>query len=365
MQFKVKINRKNFAYDVYVTNMVKKKINEIFNDSGNPKNILAVIDANVFKYHHKKISSILKINKCKVEIIILHPSETVKSLSTVQKIYDVLIKNKFLKDTVIIAIGGGITGDVAGFAASTYMRGIRLIHIPTTVTAVVDSSIGGKTGVNHLKLKNVIGSFYHPEAVLIDFEFLETLSGNQIRAGFGEVIKYAFLSNQDFYNYILKNFNELIKLDRKKLYYVVNECIKIKVAVINNDETDSGPRKILNFGHTFAHAIESVSGYKISHGEAVVAGIVSALILSFQKGFVNNRRLTDYLRLPLKFKLSKKLLTINDNKVYEVMRIDKKNRDEQIRLVGLKKIGEILLDLKAGKQEILKAIRIMKNLVKV
>ncbi len=269
-----------------------------------------------------------------------------------------MYEEKFGRDTLLIAIGGGTIGDVSGFAASTYMRGIPLIHIPTTLLSAVDSSIGGKTGINFREAKNLIGTFYQPSLVLIDTHFLKSLPKEELISGFGEVIKYSYLTDVKLYSRLLSDWNLLVKKEENFLEKIIYESVKIKSAVVSKDEFEiSGLRKILNLGHTFAHAFESYSGYKLSHGKAVIAGIISALSLSFEMGLISEKQFNYMLELPLKFKSSIQLKNINEKEILRLMEYDKKNRDGEIKFVLIKNFGEILVDVAADRKLIYKALR--------
>ncbi|MCB9207231.1 MAG: 3-dehydroquinate synthase, partial [Ignavibacteriales bacterium] len=262
----------------------------------------------------------------------------------------------FGRDSVLVAIGGGIIGDIAGFAASTYMRGIKYIQIPTTLLASVDSSVGGKTGLNFQDTKNVIGSFYQPQMVLIDTDFFNTLPNEERLCGLGEIIKYCFLIDQKFYNYVQKNYDEVLSNNPKVLEKVITESVKFKGGVVEADERESGIRKVLNLGHTFAHAFEVQQNHKIKHGQAVIVGITCALYLSHYLNFVNEKDLDNYLSFLLFFSPQIKLSNVNKKKIFTIMQLDKKNRDNKIKFVLLQNVGEILTDVPASKELVYKAI---------
>jgi len=365
MQNKIKIKTNNGSYDVLITQSLNKSLISVLNELSIGSKIFVVIDSNVFNYHSKKINKIFGHFELDIKYFQLKANERTKSLLSLEKIYRSLAENNFGKDTLLISIGGGITGDISGFAAATYMRGIQLIHIPTTITSAVDSAIGGKTGVNFLKAKNLIGSFYQPKAVLIDTGFFATLPLTEIRSGIGEIIKYGYLSSPEFYNLILKSLDHLQNLRSKELNYIIQECIHIKSAIVSMDETETGLRKILNFGHTFAHAFESCSGFKIKHGEAVAAGIVSALFLSSRLGFLNIKNLNTLLKLPISFGVTRKLQSLKNEEILNRMKLDKKNRNNEINFILLKNAGELLVDVRGEKSDILWALDAMKRSVLV
>ena len=358
---KINIKSKNFTYPVFIGSGVLQSLPELIEKYKLNKNVFIVIDENIEKIYGKEIRKLVNSWASRSATFKLKASEHSKSLSTLKKIYTVLADAEFGRDTLLLSVGGGITGDVAGYCAATYMRGVQLVHVPTTLLASVDSSIGGKTGVNFYNRKNFIGSFYQPQFVFIDTNFLQTLPAAELKSGAGEIIKYAFLSNKDFYEYILRNFNKLLLLNGKVLNKVISESLLIKAGVVSQDEKDTGLRKILNFGHTFAHAFESHSGYKIKHGEAVVGGIMAALFLSYRLNFFSDEKLESYLKFLSVYKLPSSIKKVNNNRILEIMRLDKKRRGDRIKFVLLKDIGNLVIDAEIEKKEIFYALDKLKN----
>lgn len=352
----VKTNTK--SYPVYIGNNVLKALPELILNNNLPTRVFVVLDRKIDRIYGTSIKKVMNTFSKKISYLSLAASEKNKSLRTANQIYNKLIKEKFGRDTVLIIIGGGTIGDVAGYVASTYMRGIPFIQIPTTLLSAVDSSIGGKTGVNHQETKNIIGTFYHPELVLIDTNFLKSLPQKEIISGFGEVIKYSYLTDQKFYSILLLNYTLVMKKYPDFLNKIIYECVKIKSAVVSKDEKEkSGLRRILNFGHTFAHAFESSTSYKLSHGKAVIAGIATALILSFEKKLIDESQLKYMLELPMKFKSSINLKNHNAETILKKMTYDKKNMGGRIQFVLLKNFGEILVDVPAEKKSVLNALK--------
>ncbi|MDQ1237356.1 MAG: 3-dehydroquinate synthase [Wigglesworthia glossinidia] len=255
------------------------------------KSIVIITDTNVANLYLKNIKSFLLKLCFKYKQIIIEYGEINKSFKNVNKIISILLKNRFNRNTIIIAIGGGVIGDLSGFIASIYQRGISIIQIPTTLLSQVDSCMGGKTGINHIFGKNMIGSFYQPIAVGIDPTFLYTLPKKEIFSGLSEIIKYGIALNPKFFSWIENNINNIIDLDIKILQYCIYKCCKLKLKIVSKDIYDLKARMILNFGHTYAHAIENFVGYgNWSHGEAVSAGMMISTYLS--KYFTNISDLT-------------------------------------------------------------------------
>lgn len=258
------------------------------------KNILIICDENVMHYHGKELKHTLAGFSGKINFYTLKAGETSKSYTQLNKIYSFLLEKGYGRDSLIIGIGGGVTGDLIGYAASTYMRGIQLIHVPTTLLAAVDSAIGGKTGINFEKKKNMIGSFYQPKCVLVDISFFRTLPKKELTSGIGEIIKYGYLADKTFFDYLEKNITGIYDNDNKIINHIIKRCASIKASVVSQDEKESGIRKILNLGHTFAHGFETDLNFKIKHGEAVIAGVVSALFLSDSLGLLKKDNLGEF-----------------------------------------------------------------------
>lgn len=358
----VKTESKN--YPVYIGRDIFKTLPEVIKKQKFPDRVFVIVDKKVDSIYGSLIKKIVRSFSSKNYFISISASERVKSFKTAQQVYSKISENKFTRDTLIISIGGGTIGDLAGFVASTYMRGVPLIQIPTTLLAAVDSSIGGKTAINFSDSKNLIGTFYQPEVVLIDTSFLKSLNRRELISGYGEVIKYSYLVEEKFYTDLLLKTDQLLKGDLTAFNKVIMECVKIKSNVISIDEKETtGFRKILNFGHTFAHSIESNSDYKISHGLAVITGIIAAVYLSYKRGLIDQKKLEQMIELPLKFKSSIKLKSFSEDQILHSMILDKKNRDGEIRFVLIREFGEMVADITANKNEIIWALKKTKEIL--
>lgn len=320
------------------------------------ENLFIIIDENVWGLFTKENLNQLKTLFPKTMLYKIKPGESSKSYIELNRIYSALLGKKYGRDTLIIAIGGGVTGDIAGYAASTFMRGIQLIHVPTTLLADVDSAIGGKTGINFNKTKNIIGAFYQPELVLVDTNFLFSLPEREITSGIGEIIKYAFIGTTEFFDFVFSNLRNIYSKNTKVLEKIIYESVLFKASVVSIDEKESGLRQILNFGHTFSHAYESELKFKVKHGEAVIAGIISALYLSNICGVLSNNKLNEFLSKLFFAKLPVVFNKLNKENLYQLMTKDKKNRGGKIKFILLKDIGQIITDIEAGKEEIFEAI---------
>lgn len=325
---------------------------------------LIIVDHNVEKHYSLLVRKLAASFNCQAFKYIFRASELNKSLTEANRIYNFLIKNSFGKDAAIIAIGGGITGDVSGFTASTFMRGIKYYQIPTTLLSMVDSSVGGKTGVNFSNSKNLIGTFYQPGGVFINKTFLRTLPKREMISGSGEIFKYAFLAGQNNYHFVQKSLEKIFTGKELNLEKLIEACINIKSVVVAQDEKEEiGLRKILNLGHTFAHAFEIELHYKLKHGEAVIGGIFASLFLSHKIGLITSELLNNLI-LDFKFlKPSNLLKIINVQRVYEIMKKDKKSASGRIKLVLIEDIGDVVVDVSADKNSIISSINMMQNLI--
>ncbi|MDH3338162.1 MAG: 3-dehydroquinate synthase [Gammaproteobacteria bacterium] len=279
----------------------------------------------------------VNVHGCSVESINLPDGEAFKTIETTASVFDKLVASKANRDTTIIALGGGVVGDIAGFAAACYMRGIAFIQVPTTLLAQVDSSVGGKTGVNHPQGKNLIGAFHQPRVVLIDTATLDTLPDRELKAGLAEVIKYGAIADVTFLGWLEQNMPALLERDPDALAYAVQRSCEIKAEVVAADEREAGRRAILNFGHTFGHAIEHCQGYgKWLHGEAVAAGMLMAAELS-GVGSVELSRLRRLIRAA---DLPSRPPAIGAQKMLAAMGMDKKVLRKTLRFALLHRLGE-------------------------
>ena len=277
--------------------------------------------------------------------VVLPDGEQHKSLDVLNQIFDALLANKFGRNATLVALGGGVIGDMGGFAAACYQRGIPFIQIPTTLLAQVDSSVGGKTGVNHPLGKNMIGTFYQPQSVIADTDVLETLDERQLSAGLAEIIKYGLIRDAEFFCWLEDNMDALLVRDKTALAYAIERSCINKAEVVVEDETESGARATLNLGHTFGHAIETGAGYgEYLHGEAVAIGMCQAADLSKRKGWLSENEMEKIIAL-----LKKARLPVNPpdslstDQFLQLMSVDKKNVDGEIRLILLKAIGQATL----------------------
>ena len=341
---KLNIETKTQKYPIIIgSNLITNFSKIIKNNSLTFNQCLLVVDKNVPKKFITKMKNSLK--KKKIYICFFSASEANKSFGIINKVLEILLNKNFSRDDCLISIGGGITGDVSGFASSIFKRGMKFINIPTTLLSQVDSSIGGKTGINSHYGKNLIGSFYQPNLVISDVDFLKSLPKREIVCGYGEILKHSLIRDKNFFKFLNKNVNKITKLSSPFIEKAIYKSCKIKKDVVEKDEKEKGIRKLLNFGHTFAHAYEATFGYskKLNHGEAVILGIKSAIKFSLNQKLIKKVEYhsiishINKLKLPLNIKEYFSLN--NSNKILSFMIKDKKNNTDKINLILLKKIG--------------------------
>ncbi len=324
------------AYPIYLGEETLKRLPSELEKLG-ASQVVVVSNNCVWELYGTQLRQIL--NDDRVLHVLLPEGEVAKSLAEIEKVYRFLIEKKIDRKAVIIALGGGVVGDAAGFVAATYMRGIRFIQVPTTLLSQVDSSVGGKVGINHPLGKNLIGAFYQPEAVFIDLNTLSTLPEREIRCGLGEVIKYGYIADSDLWELIKSNLQAILSGNKLILLPIIQRCLEIKRDIVNADEKEEGIRAILNFGHTFAHAVEAFHNYEeIKHGEAVLIGMIPALFLSdFKHYHINFLKHKEFLFSVFNYNGMK----ITDiNRLVDLMENDKKNSNGEIRCVYLEDIGK-------------------------
>ncbi|OEF99026.1 3-dehydroquinate synthase [Vulcanibacillus modesticaldus] len=312
--------------------------------------ILIITDNNVADFHLHKIMNIL--DEYDTYSYIVPAGEYSKSMKQVEKIIEYALLKGLDRFSTIIALGGGVVGDLAGFIAAIYMRGISFIQCPTTILAH-DSSVGGKVGINHPLGKNLIGAFYQPKLVFYDTSFLHTLPRRQVLSGFAEVIKHGLIANAEFTNWLGTNVNSLLALEHDYVIEALYKGIGVKAAIVRKDEKELGVRAFLNYGHTLAHAIETISDYQYLHGEAVAIGMVFASKLAYEIGIASNEvvKLTENLihsfSLPIRVKEK-----YDPNRLVEIMMRDKKFKNNQIRMILPTAIGNVVIKENIDRRQI-------------
>ena len=366
----VSINKEKnqLSYPIFVGNNLLLQSGDLLKKYINNKKIIIIYD-NYFdqknssnKYFKQFIQSI-KIETLSINLIGIPGRDKTKSMSQLTNIIEKVLSFEIDRDTIIIAFGGGVVGDIAGFAASILLRGINFIQIPTTLLSQVDSSVGGKTGVNGQLGKNLIGAFHQPLAVIADTIILKSLPDRELKAGFSEVIKYGLIKNKEFFIWLEENCTKILNHDDLKLKKIIMKSCSIKSEIIQDDEKENGKRALLNLGHTFAHAIESFGNYdgKIIHGEAVAIGICMAFGFSYKLGFCIHSDLERVINIFQKSNLPTSLkdipeLSISTSEMMEKFKYDKKTKQGKLTFILNNKIGDSFI-----KQDV--DLNILKNFI--
>ena len=354
---KLNIKTENQKYPIFIGNNIIGNLSKFLRENLISFNqCLIVADKNVPKKLIKKVLNSLL--KKKITLHHFNSSEKNKNQKNIDDILSILLNKNFNRNDCVISIGGGITGDISGFAASIFKRGLKFINIPTTLLSQVDSSIGGKTGINNKHGKNLIGTFYQPSLVISDIIFLKSLPKREIICGYGEILKHAIISDKKFFSFLDKNGSQIFNLKSPLIEKAIFKSCSIKKKVVEADEKEMGIRKVLNFGHTFAHAYEATLKYskKLNHGEAVILGIKTAAKFSLSINILNIKEfnlIENHLnKLDLPKNINKFFSKRDLNKILSFMKKDKKNNSNKINLVLLKKIGSPIYKLQFDEKKI-------------
>lgn len=339
----VDVNLGYKSYPIHIGQGGIRELPSLLHSHAHSQHYVIITDENVHALYHEMISDVLR--DVTFQISVVTAGEGAKSIEWAYKLYTDLIQAQGTRKSVIIALGGGVIGDLAGFVAATFLRGIRLVQIPTTLLAQVDSSVGGKVGINHELGKNLIGAFHQPEFVLIDPSFLTTLPPREVKAGFAEVVKYGLIRDRALFNILKQRLTGLFALeDMTTLANVISRCCQIKADVVQRDERELGLRAILNFGHTIGHALEAATHYRtFLHGEAVLYGMIGALWLSTQVGFLKKEEYQSAITLLEEFAAPAVQPTVSVDSVLSAMMRDKKRSFSGQMWVLLNRIGESAL----------------------
>tara|TARA_Y100000389_G_scaffold204621_1_gene258408 strand:- start:102 stop:1211 length:1110 start_codon:yes stop_codon:yes gene_type:complete len=344
----IKFKGLNQSYSIFIgKNAIKLLPKKIKDTCPKTKKIALIVDSQI----PKKFVNFIKMRLKKYELLFLSFSanEKNKSLKNINFFLNKILKKNFNRSDLIISVGGGITGDVAGFVASIFKRGINFINIPTTLLAQVDSAVGGKTGVNSNHGKNLIGSFYQPKLVISDTTFLNSLSKKEMICGYAEILKHSIIKDKNFFNWLKKNTQKILLKNSDELTYAIKKSCLIKIYFVNKDVNEKNLRMILNFGHTFAHAIEVKNKYskKITHGEAVLSGMILATKLSLVKKVCNTNTVDEIKKIynenNLNYTYAKYFKSNEITKLIPYLKNDKKNNDDNVNFILLKKIGKTTL----------------------
>ena len=329
-----------YKYDIEIGRDLFVRMSEELKNSNLAYRYSVVSDSNVSKIYYEKITSALDIFNIDYKLITFPAGEISKTRKTKEFIENKMLESKMGRDTAIIALGGGVVGDIAGYVAATYNRGIKYIQYPTSLVACVDSSIGGKTGVDTVHGKNLIGSFHQPYKVYIDINTLKTLGRDELKQGMAEVIKYGVIYDHELFTFVENHLHKIYEYDFDALKKIIKRSCEIKAYIVENDEKESNLRKILNFGHTLGHAIEQLSDYKITHGEAISAGMVLEAKIANKLNLISSddvRKIENILKIAsLPVTIDN---TIDRTRLIEIMKLDKKARSGIIEFALPLEIG--------------------------
>ena len=345
------------CYDIVFSQSFAELAEELKDLEAENKKLCIVTDSNVEKLYAKELKELLT-GKCRKVVVYSFPAgEASKTLDTIKEIYRFLIEEGFDRKDMLLALGGGVVGDMTGYAAATYLRGIDYVQIPTTLLAQTDSGIGGKTGVDFDGYKNMVGAFKMPRLVYMNLAVLKTLDDRQFFAGFAEVMKHGLIKDASFYEWLISNMYEICERDMDTLEEMVMRSCTIKKLVVEKDPTEQGDRALLNFGHTIGHAIEKAQNFELYHGECVALGVVAAAYISWKKELLSMEEYYEIRDMFVPFYLPITVENIEPEQIVELTKSDKKMEDGKLKFVLLKKIGKAVIDRSVTEEEILAAVK--------
>lgn len=345
------------SYSIIIDRGILSQVGTLISKVISPRKAIIITDKIVEPLYGNVVLNSLSECKFDVKLVSLEPGEEQKSMAMAEVLYESLFDHEMDRKSLIVALGGGVLGDLAGFVASTFMRGIPFIQIPTTLLAQVDSSIGGKVAVNHPRGKNMIGCFYQPKAVFIDTDTLRTLPKAEITAGMVEVIKYGMIKDAAFFEYIEKHLPEILELEPAVLEEIIYNSCKVKTHVVELDEKEEGLRAILNYGHTIGHALEALTSYKkYRHGDAVAMGMICASKIAMEMNLADESVLKRQESLFVKLGLSLKDTELNPDDIVSILYQDKKTIGGKLRFVLPTEIGTVVINDRVNEETILKVL---------
>lgn len=349
------------VYDIVIENSYNSFGEEMSKLNIENRKLCIVTESTVGPIHANEIEGLLKSLAKEVYVFTFNAGEENKNLDVVKKLYEYLIINHFERKDMLVALGGGVVGDLTGFTAATYLRGIDFVQVPTSLLSQVDSSVGGKTGVDFDSYKNMVGAFYQPKLVFTNISSLKTLTKRQYLSGMGEVIKAGLIKNKDFYVWLKNNVNEIKAYDEAALEHLVYVSCDIKRKVVENDFKEKGERALLNFGHTLGHAIEKLMNFTMLHGECVSLGMVTACYISMKKGYISLEDYTDIIDVLKKYELPVNEDKFDTNQVVDVTKSDKKMNSGIVSFVVIKNIGNAVIDRQVTDELMKEALEMLKE----
>ena len=323
--------------------------------------LCVVTDSNVAPLYLEAVKNALKEKFDQVYEFVIPAGEQNKTLDNIKKLYEYLILNRFDRKDCLVALGGGVIGDMTGFAAATYLRGIDFVQVPTTLLSQVASSIGGKTGVDFDSYKNMVGAFHMPRLVYMNLSVLNTLSDEQFSCGMGEILKHGLIKNREYFTWCLDNADKIQERDYETLLYMIKESCKIKRDVVEKDPTEKGDRALLNFGHTLGHAVEKLKNFEMLHGQCVAVGAVAAMKLSAMRGNVLEEDVANSEKCFEKFGLPVRAEGITAEQILQISKSDKKMEAGKIKFVLLQEVGNAYVDKTVTDEELMQASKYILN----
>ena len=352
----LRVNLKENAYNISFHSDFSL-LADVMKSINAPKKLLVVTDTNVEEIYLSEVVGILKNDGYDVNSFAFPAGEENKNISTISDICKACLENKLDRKSMIVALGGGVVGDMAGFAAAIYMRGIDFVQVPTTLLSQSDSSVGGKTGIDFCGSKNILGAFLQPKHVYINVSAVKTLPEREIISGLGEVIKHGIIRDKDFYEFLKENTKEIKNLNDKFLMTMCKTNCAIKASVVEADEKEKGERAHLNFGHTIGHAVESASDFKLTHGECVALGMIGAFYIAVKRGYISSAELDTFTTLLTDYGFKIKTEISDIERILDIMRTDKKSDSGIIKFVLPTEIGKVTIFNDVTDDEIISAIK--------
>lgn len=348
--------QKKPCYDIVFSTDFQELLSELQALNIESRKVCVVTDSHVAALYGEEIMGNLKGNCTKNVLYTFEAGEEQKTLATVKEIYAFLIREQFDRKDLLIALGGGVTGDITGFTAATFLRGIDFVQIPTTLLAQADSSIGGKTGVDFDGYKNMVGAFYMPRLVYMNVSVLKTLDDRQFFSGFAEVMKHGLIKDASLYEWLLDRMYEIGDRDADTLLEMVERSCKVKKLVVEKDPTEQGERALLNFGHTLGHAIEKYKNFSMTHGECVALGITAAAFISWKHEWLSMDEYYEIRDMLVPFNLPITVEDVNPEEILKLTKADKKMEGNSIKFILLKKVGKAVIDRTVTDEDILNAL---------
>lgn len=343
-------------YDICLDNSYEHLLKKMEEVGVQERKVCIVTDSHVAPIYLREVANLCSQIASKVVHFVFEAGESSKNLSVIENIYEKLIHEKFDRKDYIVALGGGVTGDMAGYAAATYLRGIAFIQLPTTLLAQVDSSIGGKTGVDFQQYKNMVGAFHQPALVYMNLNTLKTLDDRQLFAGMAEVIKHGLIKNKEYYRWIQENYKKIGERDYPAIEHMIYESCLIKGGVVERDPKEMGERALLNFGHTIGHAVEKLKNFEWLHGECVALGSVAAAAISQNKGLIKEEDFEDIKKTFQLFSLPVRINGLAPQDILSATKSDKKMDGGKVKFILLNTPGNGFIDKEVTDKEILRGI---------